>query len=481
MKYRFPRIELFDEHGLDMQTIRSLKLVIVAVAFGIINMNIVTGIAMASYFRSLGASDFIFGLLFAIGPVISPMQVVASYVLERTRKRKQLFLTFGLIQRMIWLPFGLVPFIIPMEYVTLRIWMVSLFLLISAFSGPFMNVSFLSLAADLVPAHIRGRYFAVRMRVFTIMGILGGIFTAWLLDSFPPFYSYAMVFTLAAIAGSMDILCFIGVKFPEMPKLPEGEKREKFFVMLKTVLANKPYMRFILFMTFWMFSINLSTPFILVHLREGVQLSNTLITIAVQILPNICSVLIVLRWGRILDSHGNKATMQLANGIMCFAPFLWIFTTNNTISIVFIMIIGLMQGLLIPAFDLGANNILIGHAPKVNRSMYMAVYFMFTSIIGVGLANATGGWLLENVFYIFENQEMSLLGVTLTRYSYLFALTAILRCVMIYIALPRMVKEDEEKAGNTAMGLLKDIIATHKHRNRRRWAVLVYRVRHRGR
>lgn len=458
MTHRLPRLVLFDEHGLEPHTVRSLKLVIAAVAFGIINFNIVNGIAMAGYLRALGVSDFVFGLLYAIGPVISPMQLVASYVLERTRKRKRILVVFGLIQRAIWLPFGLVPFFIPMDAPMLRVWMVSLFLMVSAFSAPFMNVSFFSLAADLVPEHIRGRYFAVRMRVFTVCGILGGILTAWLLDSFAPFYSYAFVFALAAVAGVMDILCIAGVRFPEMAKTTEGN--EGFFSMLRTVVKNKPYMRFTIFMTFWLFSINLSGPFILVHLREGVQLSNTLITVAVQILPNICSVLIVSRWGRTLDSHGNKPTMQAANGILCFAPFLWIITTNNPVSVVLIMLIGLMHGLLLPGFDLGANNIMIGHAPKANRSMYIAMYFMCTSIIGIGMANAMGGWLLDNVFAVTEAFEWSLLGVVLSRYSYLFALTALLRCFMVYVALPRMVKEDTE---TSAIGLIKDTVSiTHR-------------------
>lgn len=469
-------MELFDTHGLESHTIKSLKLLIYAVAFGVIQFNIVNGIAMAGYLRSLGVSDFIFGLLFAIGPILSPLQLVASYVLERTQQRKKLFIGFGLLQRLIWLPFGLVPFFIPMEQLTLRIWMVSLFLLISAFSTPFMNVSFFSLVADLVPEHIRGRYFAVRMRIFTMAGIVGGILTAWMLDSFPAFYSYALVFTLATIAGTLDILCFFGVKFPDMAKRSNDGEKEKFLPMLLTVLKNKPYMKFILFMTFWLFSLNISGPFILIHLREGVQLSNTLITVAIQILPNICSVIIVSRWGRTLDNHGNKAVMQVANGLLCFAPFLWLFTANNTISIVFIMTIGLMQGLLLPGFDLGANNIMLGHAPKVNRSMYIAMYFTCTSIVGIGLANATGGWLLDNVFSIPEAMELSPFGTPLTRYNYLLTLSAIMRCIMVYIALPIMIKEE---SGTGAWVLLKEIIKATRKNTLRRWAGIRFWLRRR--
>jgi len=436
------RLKLFDETGLENHTIKSLKLVILAVAFGTVSFNITGGVAMTGYLKTLGVSDFTFGLLCAIAPLAAPVQLLASYIVERTQKRKGILLVFGTIQRMSWLPFGLVPFFVPMDKPALRIWMAAFFMLTSAVLVPFVNVPFFSLAADLVPMNIRGSYFAVRSRILTMFGVAGGILTAWFLDSFHGFNSYAFVFTLAAIMGTLDILCFIGVKFPPMA---ESEHSEKFGSMILKVMKNKRYMKFILFMTLWQFSVNLSGPFYLVYLKNIVVLSNTFITMLVQILPSICSIIIVRKWGRAIDLYGNKTVMQVANGILCFAPFLWIFTPNNNyiIAVIMVAVIGFMQGCLASGFEIGANNIMLGHAPKVNRSLYIAIYFMTTSMIGIGLANTAGGWLLDNVFSIFENMNFIIAGVKMTRYNYIFALTAILRCLMIYIALPRLIREDE--------------------------------------
>jgi MFS family permease len=287
--------------------------------------------------------------------------------------------------------------------------------------------------------NIRGSYFAMRSRVATIFGVAGGILTAWFLDSFSGFSSYAFVFALAAIAGTLDIICFFGIRFPPMV---ETEKGEKFTSMMGRVIKNKGYMKFTIFMTLWFFSLGLSMPFYFVYLRNVVELSNTYITVLVQILPSICSIIVVRRWGRMLDLHGNKSIMQLTNGILCIAPFLWIFVSGNIAAIIMVAVIGLMQGCLFSGFEIGANNIMLGHAPAVNRSMYIAVYFMTTSMIGIGLANATGGWLLENVFAVFERTDIIIFGVKMTRYNYIFALTAVLRCVMIYIVLPRLIRED---------------------------------------
>ena len=443
LKKRFFHLTLFDESGLETQTIKSLKLVILALAFGTTSFNITGGIAMTGYLKSLGTSDFMFGILYAIGPLAAPIQLLASYILERTRKRKKIFLICGIIQRMSWLPFGLVPFFVSMDKPLMRIWMASLFMLMSAVLVPFVNVTFFSLAADLVPMDIRGGYFAVRSRVSTMFGVAGGILTAWFLDSFAGFNSYAFVFTLAAVAGTLDIVCFFGVKFPPMVSPDQSNQGEKFTHMMRNVVKNRKYMKFIIFMTLWQFSVNLSAPFYLVHLRNNVLLSNTLITTLIQILPSVCSIIVVRRWGRAIDLHGNKTVMQLTNGILSLAPFLWIFTSQNTATVLMVAVIGFMQGCLFSGFEIGANNIMLGHAPQVNRSMYIAVYFMATSMIGVGVANATGGWLLDNVFSILERMNFVILGVTMTRYNCIFALTAILRCLMIYVALPRLIHEDD--------------------------------------
>ena len=365
------------------------------------------------------------------------MQLVSSYILERTRARKKILIVCGIIQRMNWIPLGLVPLLIPMSQHALQIWMVLLFLLISAFLSPFLDIPFFSVMSDLVPPDIRGRYLAVRSRISTIAGIAGGFFTAWFLDNFTGFYSFAVVFAIAAVMGTLEIILYIGIKDPPMPP---REDKEKITRMISEVLKNKEYSRFILFMTFWMFSVNLSAPFYLKHLRTGVELSYTLITLFMQILPSICSVLIITRWGMVVDTRGGKTTMWITGGLLSIVPFIWIFTANNQITVVLIAIIALMQGLLQSGFDIGVNNLMLGGAPKEKRSMYIAVYFMTTAMIGIGIANALGGWLLDNVFSHMEARNI-IFGIAMTRYHFLFALSAILRSIMVFLMLPRILPD----------------------------------------
>ena len=128
MRIKNIQLVLFDETGLNKDTVKSLKLVILAIVFGTICFNITGGVAMTGYLKLLGVSDFVYGLIIAIGPVTSVLQIFASFILERTRKRKFILILAGIIQRTAWLPFGLVPIVLPMSGPALHIWMAVLFL-----------------------------------------------------------------------------------------------------------------------------------------------------------------------------------------------------------------------------------------------------------------------------------------------------------------------------------------------------------------
>ena len=432
---------LFDETGLRAKHIQSLRIIIWAIAFGTVCFNVTGGIAMTGYLKSLGVSDFVFGLLFAASPAAGVVQILASFVLERSRKRKGILIAAGLAARMVWLPFGLVPFFVPLSAPMVRIWMVSLFLVISAVSNQFLSVSYNSLLADIIPLRIRGSYLGARGRVSTIVGIAGGFLTAWLLDLFPGFNGYALVFALAALFGTFDITLFFMVEFPAMP---ETKDKESIKVMLSEALRNKQFLGLAAFVTIWGFSLNLAVPFYLVYLRTVLVMSNTAITLIAQILPNICSVLILAHWGRALDKQGIKHVMLRTARWSGIAPLLWLVVSPGPLSFVLVIIAYVSTGLLVPAMEISSQNAILSRSPERNRSMYIAIYFCVTTLVGNAFANAAGGWLLDNPLYSLETMGVSLFGVALNRYNYLFLLSFVLRGLCAWVLLPRMIRPDQE-------------------------------------
>ncbi|MDR0468724.1 MAG: MFS transporter [Peptococcaceae bacterium] len=430
---------LFDETGLNQERIKSLRIVIWAIALGTVCFNITEGIAMTGFLKSLDISDSVFGLLYAASPAAGVVQILASYILERTRKRKTIFLIAGLLNRSVWLPFGLVPFIVPMSAPMIRLWMVSLFLLISAVSNQFLAVSYNSMLADLIPMRIRGSFLGTRGRVSTVMGILGGFLTAWLLDIFPGFHGYALVFGLAALLGTIDIMMFFAVWFPPMPEIGREDSIKH---MLSDALRNKEFLGLMGFVTIWSFSLNLSVPFYLVYIRMSLGMSNTAIMLIAQILPNICTVIVLSHWGQMLDRRGIRRVMYDIGRWSSIAPVLWLFVAPGPLSMVLIAVTYISTGLLLPGMDVGSQTAILNRSPERNRSMYIALYSCVTTLVGRAFANAAGGWLLDNPLMVLEKMNAPLFGMALNRYNYLFLLTFILRMISAFILLPRMISPD---------------------------------------
>jgi MFS family permease len=473
MKPRLSRhIELFDERGLDPETIRTLRLMIGGVAGGVVWANITTGVAISGYIKALGASDFLYGLIMALPPLANAFQLLASYALERTLKRRQMFLLSGLVQRLIWIPFGLIPYLLPMSSGAIRMWAAMLMVLVSSVCGPFLNVSFYSVCSDVVPLGIRGRYFAVRSRISTIGGMVFGFGIGALLDAMPGYAGYAVVFTIAGIAGCIDILAFLLMRLPTMSAPPV---KNGLMQMVRPVFSDKKYMRMVMALTAWMFSVQIVAPYFNVYMLENMRMTNFEITVSTQIVSNLFLVLVVSRWGVALDSYGSHPVLTLGAFLTSFAPLFW--TLIGPRMVWAVALVNMLSGATYVAIDLGAQNLFMAQSKEDNKSMYIALYFFFTQLVGLALGSAVGGWLLDNVMYHVETYHLNLFGTPISRYNTLFALSGILRLLTVFFLFPRIHEEGAAKptvmAGDMARAVrryAREVKATmHRRKILKQW------------
>lgn len=429
-------LELFDTRGLDAEAIRTLRLLIGGVAGGVVWTNIVTGVAISGYLKALGASDFLYGLVMALPPLANAFQLLASYLLERTLKRRPMLLAFGLIQRLIWIPFALIPYLFPASAAALRLWAAVVMVLVSSVSGPFINVSFYSICSDVVPLRIRGRYFATRSRISTLAGMVMGFAIGALLDAMPGYTGYAVVFVIAGVAGALDIASYAMMRLPPMaaPAVRHGLTQ-----MLRPVFSDRRYMRMVMALTAWMFSVQIVAPYFNVYMLENMRMSNFEITVACQIVSNFFLVLVVSRWGAALDSYGSRPVVTVAAFLTSFAPIFW--TMIGPRMVWAVGLVNVLSGATYVAIDLGAQNLFMAQAKGDNRSMYIAVYFFFTQLIGLALGSTVGGWLLDNVLYRVEAYQLAIFATPISRYNLLFLLSGALRLMTVLCLLPGIYEE----------------------------------------
>ncbi|MDD3410825.1 MAG: MFS transporter, partial [Eubacteriales bacterium] len=398
-KLHWPRIRLFDDRGMAQEMRKGLYCAIWAVTASMLGSVVTTGAVWSGFQRNiLRANDMQIGLIAAIPVAANVLQLFISYYMERKRNRRFLFLFFGLVGRFFWIPIGLVPYLFPGFSVDLRIWLVIVFVVLISCGNCFVNLGFGSLMGDLVPMRIRGQYFSVRSKFSLICGIAAGLLVSVLVDRLGN-AGYTIALVLAGVSMMVDISCFFGFEWPEMPATAEAKQMPSFGSMFKEVFQNKSFMRVVLSFTAWQFASNIAAPFWNVYALEDLQMSYTNITLFSQIVSNISTVLIISRWGRLMDRYGNKPVLELAAVFCVLAPLPWFFATPA--ATIYVLISNIISGAAWPVTDICQQNLYLSESPATHRSMYIAVLFASINLLGVALGNTVGGYLMQDVFSVW--------------------------------------------------------------------------------
>ncbi|MDD4796903.1 MAG: MFS transporter, partial [Eubacteriales bacterium] len=179
-----PLSELYNAHQIAGRLRKDLNLLIVSVSLGMVFYMISNGSLFAGFARALGADDFSYGVLISVPTASAVMQLLASWLVEKTRKRKLLFVTMGIIAKSLWLPVALVPYLVPMDYAYLRIWVVIVLIALSSCCGSFIDAGLYPWMSGLVPLRVRGHYLGLRSSVYTFTGLVSAIIGSLLLDRF---------------------------------------------------------------------------------------------------------------------------------------------------------------------------------------------------------------------------------------------------------------------------------------------------------
>jgi MFS family permease len=426
---------LYDRSGIaDARQRRDLSLLISAASFGTVFFAVTGGTPYTNFAIALGADDFHFSVLFAVPAAFGILQFFASWLMEKTRKRKAIFIASGVVQRGLWLPVAVVPLLMPMSAPELRLWTVIALLAFSSIAGMFMNVTFFSWLGDVVPLQIRGRYLSLRYSINTAAGLVSVLIASYLLEKMQGLLGYAIVFGILSLFGVADIVHYIWIRDPPMAVSTHEPFRKSFSAALK----NKGFMLYLLFWTAWSFCWNLPGPFYNKYALESLHISLFMTTLAGQVAYSLVVVLLVQWWGRRLDRHGHHWVLLRCGVALCVLPLVWAFASPGQVWPLLVYSLGV--GVFFCGVDVTSVQMLVTVTPQRNRSLYIAFYMVVTSIIGVSLANIVGGKLLEWM----GNLSFSVAGVQFDRYKVLFAASCVLRLAVMLALLPLIAGAKQE-------------------------------------
>lgn len=367
------------------------------------------GAFLVAFAIHLGASNLVIGLLAAIGPLAQLLQLPGIYLVEILKKRKPITLIAAGISRSCWVLIALSPFLFKaFSPVSVLLWL----LIIASMTGAVAGCSWNSWMRDLIPEKILGTFFAKRMRLATVSGIVMSLGAAAFIDYWKTALpgretsGYSVLFLTGYAAGLIG-LGFIS-RIPEPRMASEG--KFNLFSLLLTPFRDKNYRRLISFLCTWNFAINLAAPFFMVYMLKRLGLSMTWV-IGLSILSQVMNFVFFGLWGKYTDMFSNKSVLAICAPLFIFSIAAWPFTTlPNTYALTVPLLVGIhiVMGVSSAGIALASGNIGLKLAPKGKATAYLATNTIMNSM-AAGIAPIIGGKFAD----FFTNKQLSV-NITFT-------------------------------------------------------------------
>jgi len=294
---------------------------------------------------------------------------------------------------------------------------------------------------DLIPEHIRGRFFSRRATISTIVGMLSGLAIGKFLDLHNNLPGFSIIFVFAAIMGMLDISCFFFVKdLPMKNEETQLDLKKMFF----STLNNHYFRRFMMFFVIWNFGLNIAGPYFNMYMIKDLKMSYFEIILLTQIVSNVVTIITLPYIGRIVDKIGNRPMLLIATGFISLLPIIWCFTSVNNYKVL-VTIISIFAGLLWPIIDMGNNNLILKLSDQSQTSMYVAVINLFNAIFGSAIPIILGGYFIEDIAPVVVAFLKNHIGINVATYHVAFFTSGLIRFLAV-IYLKKNVKEPGAKS-----------------------------------
>lgn len=338
------------------------------------------------YALSLGANSSQIGLVNTLSQLSGAILSLPGAILaERSGRYKWVALTGQFLKQSMWLLMGLAVWLLPPSAalgMVLAGWVaVSIF-------GTLLGSAWSSLVAEIVPAAIRGQYFASRNILMQLSKIAivpaAGLFIKTIGEPL----GYQAVFILGFIFGLGALYFFRSL--PEHRHTPVAARGERFGLRetLRGMRVYHNYRHFVLAHTVLNFGVMLGGPFIQVYMVEAAHFDVATISVlnTIGVFATMISMYVFGRWQ---DRFGITWIMRFTVA-MPIIPVLWLGVTEPWQG----MLVQFYASVAWTGYNLGSFNLLLAITPENHRPRYLALHTTIAALIG-SIGPMIGGWLLD--------------------------------------------------------------------------------------
>ncbi|MFW5976526.1 MAG: MFS transporter, partial [Bacillota bacterium] len=428
-----------DFNNLDSNLKNDIKNSILEGSFGTIMGTLVGGAFLNGFALALGADNFIIGILASLPLLANLIQVIGSYIINKSGDSKKLCITFLFIHRIFWVFIILLPlFLFNTAFLDFRIWIFILLLGTASIFASLTSISWLTWMADLIPTNLRGRFFAKRNMIAQMAGMVFAVLAGNFIDTWKTIfpdntiqtYGFTILFAIGTIAG---LICIYLLKRMNPPDIKKKNTND-FLSQLKLPLLDSNFKFFIIFSVIWGFSVGIAGPFFSVYMIDTLFIPFSIISLF-GVAAGLSSILGMRLLGKMTDFLGPKPLYMFCGLGASILPFLWIFASPYNYSIIWL--INIISGFCWAGIGLASSSMIMNLAPSEHNSVYFAVFAAITGLSGA-LAPILGGFLGK----IFQGVNLSFGFISISNLRILFLISCISRFLSLLLLKPIHLKEN---------------------------------------
>ncbi|MBN1670585.1 MAG: MFS transporter [Kiritimatiellae bacterium] len=382
----------------DTDVRRGMRLNIAAGSLGMAWVAVGFNMPFTMLMEALGAGGLLIGLVSTMRQGSMLMQIPGSLYAERLPARKRFWVGLNVTQRLLWLLVGLALLRVPGPSRGVA-WALLGVVGVSTVLAQLSAGTWHSWMAELVPDHVRGRFWGRRQAVTMAAYLVATGVAGYVLDRFSgtagagrTYRGFALVFAAAASLGVVDILLHLRIPEPKPRQIVPGTG---LLARVAAPLKRADFRSFSLGMGVWFLAISMAGTFGVVYLKRTFAVEYTHLSL-LAIAGSVSTILGSFVWGYLIDRIGARALCLL---LMAAAPLFglfwffcgpavytwtlpWVGAVRVPQPIVLLTVSSLLAGSLFGGVSLCQMSLLGALAPNEGRSTAMAVHWTIVGVLG---------------------------------------------------------------------------------------------------
>ncbi|HMN79735.1 MAG TPA: MFS transporter [Burkholderiaceae bacterium] len=351
------------------------------------------GVVLVGYAIEVGAGPLEIGLLAAIPYLVQVLQIPATVIVERYRRRKRLSVVLLTIARFIIVALALLP-----------VWAVGAATVPLLLAGKFVISALSSVAGcalnswlhQLLAGQPLGSFFSRRLVAGTVLGCLFTLAAGWVVEH-PPLddmnLGFAIAFAASGIAGLISVRYL--VRCPEPLMMPAGPA-VSMAAKLAAPFRDREFRPLLVTLGAWNFASNFAAPFLTVYLIQQLDYRMGTVT-QLWVLNQLANALTLYAWGRVSDRLSNKAILSVALPVFFLCTVALALARAGAplgLQLALLAAVHVVMGVVGGGIGLAMGNLGLKLAPAGQGTAYLAAVGLVSSAAG-GLAPLVAGSLGE--------------------------------------------------------------------------------------